>query len=115
MIDKSWIEKQILEPKCVSVKQYDIYFKFEFEGCELIQERNFYPLIFIADSSDEHEILAETSARGFVEDHVGLAESMFETSHGNERVSKDFVDRIIYKLMVGDMKLVSPEEAKTFF
>ncbi len=108
-LDGSWFCKQMQEPFCTKMLIYiqnctDRYC-FEFDDCLVYQSISNPPIIKIVDRKN-NGILAYVDD---VEksDMFRLCEKLFESSHGNENVPKEKADAIIWKLMIGDMRLVT--------
>ena len=108
----SWLGHQKLEPKCIAVdircssdvKSSRYEYVFENEGYVMRQYFGRNERVTIEDYYND-EVLA-TSEKIYDYDNVRCAEKMYETARGSEYVSKEVVDSIIYKLMIGDLKLI---------
>lgn len=107
-----WIEAQQLEPKVVAVDSHftgdgwAYEYVFESEEYVLIQHYGAKPHLTIEDHWTD-EVLAYTE-ESFDFDHVQCAEALLKTAKGSKYVRKSTVEKIISKLMFGDLKLESP-------
>lgn len=106
-----WMRHQRLEPKCIAIDfhvgdlsspRYE--FVFEDENYVLNQYVGKNDRVTVEDHWSEEVLAVATDT--IESDAVSIAERMFENSHGNDSISKETVDRIIYKLMTGDLRLV---------
>lgn len=113
----NWIERQALQPKCIAVDCHfsndtDSNFEFVFENRGYVMRQYFgwTPRITIEDYWSE-EVLAQADCvddEMHIPDAVTCAERMMETAHGNRHVKKETVEKIIYKLLTGDIRLQDP-------
>ena len=107
----SWLPSQKLEPMCVDLEvhsngQDDSYYRYIFEDDGYVVKQHFgwTPRLTIEDAWSD-EILAETDGM-HDNDHVKLAEKLMESAKDGKYVGRKTVEAIIYKIMVGDLKLV---------
>ena len=112
-MDTGWIKRQKVEPKVVAIDSrndgfaWRYEFVFECKDYVFKQFLGFLPHLTIEDYWND-EILAYTDGVYYF-DNVKCAEEMMQNAKGNKYVSKSTVENIIYKLMIGDMKLICEE------
>ncbi len=105
------LRNQKFEPVCIAIDMHgnaglESRYEYVFNDSDYVLKQYFRkePEVTIEDHWSD-EVLAFT--QGDCEfDNVRCAEMLFETAKGTKHVSKDVVEQIIYKLMVGDLKLI---------
>ena len=106
----SWMKKQQLEPKVIAVESHNDGFAwryeyvFESEDYVFKQFLGLLPHLTIEDHWNDEILAYANNVYNF--DNVKCAEEMMQNAKGNKYVKKSTVEKIIYKLMIGDMKLV---------
>lgn len=106
-----WLNHQKMSPICIAVDMHfndnaTARYEFVFENEDYVLKQYFVTneRVTIEDHWND-DVLAYTD--GLYDcDNVRCAEMLFQTAHGTKNISKKVVESIIYKLMVGDMKLI---------
>ena len=106
----NWLRRQCLEPKCIAVDYHsssllDTRWEYVFKNEDYVLKQFFwYNEHLTIEDHWNGEVLAYTD--GMCDnDQVRCAEMMMQNARGNEHIEKKVVDQIIYKIMIGDIKL----------
>ena len=109
------MRRQRLEPKCIAMDYHysDSYtarweYVFENEDYVLKQYGWHNPHVTVEDHWSGEVLASSSGTHGG--DAVSCAEEMMQNAHGNISVSKETVEQIIYKLMIGDIVLMNDED-----
>lgn len=106
-----WLKGQKILPKCIAIEVHaldieNMRYEYVFENKDCVMRQYFgkKDRVSIEDYYSD-EVLAY--ADGVCDyDNVCCAEMMYKTARGSKYIDKEIVDSIIYKLMIGDIKLI---------